>query len=220
MHDPLDASPVPTRPRGSTRGRLTAVVAVALGVVALAGCGAKSSAAASGDGPATTDTTAAAGNNQAYRDCLSQHGVSLPPRGNGGNGNGGNGGNSNGAGGDTNANANAGSGSATGGRGGFAGGPQSTDPAFQAAQQACQSLRPAANPQRQQQLDAYLSCLKDHGVTVPDQTATTDPNQPRTRIDQNDPTVIEANKICGVLRPTGGPGGGQGSTTTTVGSGQ
>jgi len=207
-HSHVD-SPDPSPSRGSTRLRLAAVLAVALGIVALAGCGAKTSAAASGDSPATTDTTtAASGNNQAYRDCLSQHGVTLPQRGSG------------------NGNANAGdsgggSGSGTGGRGGFAGGTQSTDPAFQAAQQACQDLRPAANPQRQQQMDAYLSCLKDHGVTVPDQTATTDPNQPRTRIDQNDPAVVEANKICGVLRPTGGPGGGgQGNTTTTSGSGQ
>jgi hypothetical protein len=98
---------------------------------------------------------------------------------------------------------------------------------MQAAQTACASVRPAggfggggaggANPQFGQAYQAYLSCLQDHGVTVP----TTVAGQTgggggfgRPSFDQNDPTFQAANKVCSALlpaRPT------DDSTTTTTG---
>ena len=84
---------------------------------------------------------------------------------------------------------------------------------FQAAQKACADKLPAGGfgglgQQNSAQFQAYLSCLKDHGVNVPT-------NGGLGGLDRNDPAFQAANQICGVLLPNQpGPGAG-GSTTTT-----
>ena len=199
-------------------------------VVLLGACGSGKPAATATAAPTTAaaaDSTTAADNgaaNTAYRDCLSQHGVTLPNfRGGGRGGNGG-----------TPTDTAAGTPTTDGStpadstppnstpadsppRGSFPGGPNgSVDPATQAALQACASLRPqdgngvgnggrAANSQA---LQAYFSCLKDNGVDVPDTTAT---NGPPPSIDPSSPAFAAANAKCQVLLPQRGDG----STTTT-----
>jgi hypothetical protein len=226
-------------------------LAAAAAVVALAGCGGGSGAvtaavapststdvagtsASSGSSTGVAGTSPASGSStaggavdsaarEAYRSCLADHGVTLPQR--------------------------------TPGQGGppstAAGATRSTiDPTvMQAAQTACASLRPAgqgggfgqggagqggaANSQFRQAYQAYLSCLADHGVTVPSTAATTAtvPSTPtagagapgggrpggfnRPSFDQNDPTFQAANQVCGVLLPA--RPGTDGSTTTTAG---
>jgi hypothetical protein len=186
----------------------------ALALVALLGaCGTSKpavSAPASTDTASTDQTTTTAAGNSAYRDCLSQHGVTLPsfrppastppastppdstppdstpPD--------------------------------SGPRGSFPGGPNgSLDPATQAAMQACASLRPQGNGNgfgnraaNSQAFQAYYSCLKDNGVDVPDTTAT---NGPPPSIDRSSPAFAAANAKCQVLLPQRG---GNGSTTTTT----
>jgi hypothetical protein len=89
----------------------------------------------------------------------------------------------------------------------------------QAAQQACQSkLPPGYLQQRQQDLAAYRSCLKDHGVKLP-----ADPNGTGSLrgVNRNDPTFQAAQKVCAPLMPSGGgfgPGGGSGGGSTTSGA--
>jgi hypothetical protein len=211
---------------------------VALAVL-LGACGSGKPAATASESPTTTaaDSTTTAANNAAataYRDCLSQHGVTLPNFGQGGQrGNGG-----------TPTDTAAGGGSATGSstpadstppnstpgnstppdsrpRGSFPGGPNgSVDPATQAALQACASLRPQGGNgfggngtgnrgANSQALQAYFSCLKDNGVNVPDTTA---PNGPPPSIDRSSPAFAAANAKCQVLLPQRG----NGSTTTTT----
>jgi hypothetical protein len=48
---------------------------------------------------------------------------------------------------------------------------------------------------------AYLSCLRDHGVDVP---ASNGGSRPPS-FDQNDPTFAAASKICAPLAPAGSP---------------
>ncbi len=190
-HD-LESVPPPRAPR------VALMAALLLGAaLVLAACGSTSSTAATSDSTTTAASTGSptgttpgttpggAGAFQAYRSCLEQHGVTTTTRA-------------------------AGSGAG--------GGPRGTlpdDPATQAAMTACQSLRPAGGTgaggggARGQAQQAYLSCLTDHGVTV-DTTPGTRPT-----IDQTDPTVVAANKICGPLRPQGN-GAGRGTSTTTA----
>jgi hypothetical protein len=192
-------------------------------VVLLGACGtSKPAATASATTPTASpadSTTTAAGDaaNTAYRDCLSQHGVTLPNFRQGGNG---------GPPSDSTSSGSASAGSTppdSRTRGSFPGGPNgSIDPATQAAVQACASLRPqggtgngfgagnrAANSQAFQ---AYYSCLKDNGVDVPDTTAT---NGPPPSIDRSSPAFAAANAKCQVLLPQ--RGGGSTTTTTTQG---
>jgi hypothetical protein len=170
-------------------------------VVTAAACGGSSAKAATA---ATTTTTAGgtAGGGaalQAYRTCLSQHGVTLPRRtpGTGGGGFGG---------------------------GGFGGTPRTlpkgvTAAQFAAAQKACASKLPAGGFGGRggfggQAFQAYTSCLRDHGVTistVPAGTsATTTAGSPRPTFNRNDPKFVAANKICMALLPSR-------TTTTTAG---
>jgi hypothetical protein len=229
-----------------TRRLLVPVAALALSV-ALGACGSSgSSAGAAATAPTASATTApngapttAAGAAQfeAYTDCLSQHGVTIPPRTRGSSV-------------PTGA---APSSSAPGGagRGGF--GLNTNDPTVQAAMQACASLRPQftgqggggggfgpGGAQRTQQFQAYLSCLSDNGVTVPSTTVTSTqpPTTAPTGTDgqaggqrgarggglqavlaqvRNDPNFATANAKCGVLLPQGGGAPGATTTTTTVG---
>ena len=84
---------------------------------------------------------------------------------------------------------------------------------FQAAQKACAAKLPAGGfggfgQQNSAQFQAYLSCLKDHGVNVPT-------NGGLRGLDRNDPAFQAANQICGVLLPNQ-PGPGAGGTTSTT----
>jgi hypothetical protein len=194
------------------------VVAVAALTVLGAACGGSSSAKA-----ATTSTTAAAAGGganrvafQAYRTCLSQHGVTLPQRTRptgtpppSGGGTGGLPGDGGGFGGG-------------GFGGGFGGGgtPQSLPPGvtatqFAAAQSACRSKLPAGGffggGRGGAAFQAYTSCLRDHGVTIPGGTSqTTVAGSPRPTFNRNDPKFVAANKVCAALLPSR-------TTTTTAG---
>jgi hypothetical protein len=201
-----------TRATGRWAGAGSVVVAAVAGVVILAGCGGGSSKAKTSPTTAASSTQGSSANRQAlqaYRTCLQQHGVTNF-RGFGGRRNG------------------------TGGTGTTQGTrtpPSSRAPLsaadrakLQAAQQACQSKLPSGfSQQRQQDLAAYRSCLKDHGVNVP---ATPDTNGGGPfggglgNINRNDPTFQAANKICAPLLPNGGFGrGGQGGQNGTATSG-
>ena len=105
-----------------------------------------------------------------------------------------------------------------GGGGGFGGGnfanrfntpPAGVDPTkYEAALAACRSKLPTGtgNPLNNTAFQAYRSCLKDHGVTLP---ATGGAGS----INRNDPKVQAAMKTCQPLLPAGGFGR---STTTTT----
>jgi hypothetical protein len=187
--------------------------AVAL-VLLLGACGSNKPAAtasATSTTVAAADSTTAADNaaNTAYRDCLSQHGVTLPNR------QGGNGGTPPDSAPPNSTPANSTPPDSTP-RGSFPGGPNgSVDPATQAALQACASLRPQGGNgfgnrgANSQALQAYYSCLKDNGVAIPDTTAT---NGPPPSIDRSSPAFAAANDKCQVLLPQRGAG----STTTTT----
>jgi hypothetical protein len=180
-----------------------------LALVALLGaCGTSkpaASAPASADTASADQTTTTAAGNAAYRDCLSQHGVTLPsfrsppstP---------------------PDSSPSDSTPPASGPRGSFPGGPNgSADPATQAALQACASLRPQGNGNgfgnraaNSQAFQAYYSCLKDNGVDVPDTTAA---SGPPPSIDRSSPAFAAANAKCQVLLPQRGDNG---STTTTT----
>jgi hypothetical protein len=176
-------------------------IAAALLLGACGGGGAKANAS-------TSNTTANANADQsAFRKCLSDHGVTLPSFPAGGNGaapgNGSRPDNGSGNGGPP----------ANGSRPNFADNPQ-----FQQAFNACQSQLPnggrggfgGANSQAFQ---AYSSCLRDHGVSVPTTTAGGS-GTPGSRPNfQGDPKFASANKTCRALLPTN-----NNTTTTTPGS--
>jgi hypothetical protein len=183
----------------------------------LSACGASSSAAPPATGEPTgtvaaAPTTAAGNSNraagQAYRTCLTQHGVTLPTRPSQ----------------PPNASAPTGSGGARGGGfgggglGGFGGGLQAVlaDPANKAAVDACKSLLPAGGfgngGNRGQALQAYYSCLSDNGVTVP----TTVAGGPPPSIDRTTPAFTTANAKCQALLPKPRTNS---STTTSVAGG-
>jgi len=182
---------------------------LACGVV-LAACGGSSSPkAVSSTSPTTAATTpsSAGGANtaalQAFRSCLTQHGVTLPtftPR-------------TTTPGATTPAAGTSGSGSGTGAGRGFGGGgglnAVFNNSADAAAVQACQNLLPpgylAQQQARQNQLAAFDSCMADHGVTITTTPAGTSP----TSID----TTSAAYKTCSPLLPTRPAAG---STTTTT----
>ncbi|MEZ5145172.1 MAG: hypothetical protein R2726_22080 [Acidimicrobiales bacterium] len=161
---------------------------------AAAACSATSATTTDAAGPSTTAAASSGSppgtggaDRQAWRDCLAQHGVTLPTRGQGGPG-------------DT-AGANA------GGQGGGFGGLDTSDPKVQDAMNACAGLRPAGsgNGPGGQAAQAYLTCLRDHGVTVPSTPPGTDASGRRTRpsIDTSDPKYAAASQACEALRPTG-----------------
>jgi hypothetical protein len=192
-----------------------APLALAL-VILVAACGGGSSKPAAAASTTTTTTGGGRGVNaaavQAFRSCMQQHGVTIPtapPRT----------ANSTPPSTDT-ASTDAGSGGPRVRGGGFGGGfgglgtvIASADPATKAAFQACQGQLPAGFLQRiqqgQTQLQAYVSCMQSHGVTVSGlgrgfgsrSTTTTTPQ------------FAAANSICKALLPArgqGGPGGAGG----------
>jgi hypothetical protein len=176
----------------------------ALLFVLAAACGGSSAKAASTTST-TASTRAGAAGFAAYRTCLGQHGINLPPRtrGTGGTGGGGFGGGGFGG-------------------GGFGGTPRSlpkgvTASQFAAAQKACASKLPAGGSGRfggGQAFQAYASCLRDHGVTISSVPRGTSPTTavgtPRPTFNRNDPKFVAANKVCRALLPNR-------TTTTTAG---
>ena len=154
-----------------------------------------------------------------YRDCLTQHGVTLPSVPvNGGS-------RPNGTNPDTGGTppsgdpANGGQGGGGyGGRGGNLGSVLQ-DPANADAVTACASLAPQGgfggpggsqgNGQRGQAFQAYQSCLKDHGVEVP----TTVAGGPPASIDRSSPAFAAADEVCQALLPQ--RNGGSTTTATT-----
>jgi hypothetical protein len=202
-----------------TSGRLSqprwGISAAGLGLaLILTACGASTSAApaATGEptGTAAAPTTTVAGNpnrgaGQAYRTCLTQHGVTLPTRSTQ----------------PANATAPTGTGGGFGG-GGFGGGGFGgggglqaviADPANAAAVAACKSVLPAGGfangGTRGQASQAYFSCLGDNGVSVP----TTVVGGPPPSIDRTTPAFTAANAKCQALLPKRTTNS---STTTTV----
>ncbi|HTK15921.1 MAG TPA: hypothetical protein VL769_05965 [Acidimicrobiia bacterium] len=87
--------------------------------------------------------------------------------------------------------------------------------AFRQALQACGGGNGFAgrNGASSQAFTAYLSCLSDHGVTVPTSTSGTQAGGGGGALNavRSDPKFATANKTCQVLLPT------PGSTTTTTG---
>lgn len=214
--------PVPTSPRPAARGWKTGAVAFApLAIAAsavLASCGGGGSSKPSSAAAGVTTTTTANGRispaaMQAFLSCLSTHGVAVPTTV---------------AGETTTTFARPPGTDATGqprrrfGGGGGAGALfrylGSTDPATQAAVKTCSGQLPPGVLQQFQQgqtaRQAFVGCMKDHGVTVanaggfggagPGPTSTTTP------------AYAAAFKVCSALLPQRGPGGAGGSPTTTA----
>jgi hypothetical protein len=178
----------------------------------LGACGGSSGSAAS----SSTSTTGGGSNgqNSAFTACLKQHGVTLPAGGFGGNGAGpGGGGPPRGATGSLpNGSPPIGG---SGGRGPSISIPGVSRQDLQAAFSACRSKLPSgrfgggANPQ---DLQAYTSCLGDHGVKVPTSGSGSQPGgRPGLGALRSDPKFAAANKTCRALLPTNA-----GSTTTTT----
>jgi hypothetical protein len=175
--------------------------AIGLAVFALlaAGCGGSAGASAapasSTTGTTTTTTPGSGGPNaaafQAYRDCLSAHGVTLPARPGGGQG-----------------------GAPPAGQPGAGAGPGrfgNLTAKQQAAIAACQSKRPAGargfgggganGGQTNPAFAKYTACLKSHGVTF----GSTSPSSS---------TFAKATAACKSLLPASTGGSVNGGTTT------
>lgn len=178
--------PRSTAPVHHLRAVAAGVLLTTLGLV-LAACSGGASAKTSPT--TTTSTTVDRGAAlQAFRTCLQQHGVTLP----------------------TPPTTTPGETRPSRGTGGFLFGDGANDPATRAAVQACQSKLPAGfvqrQQQRQQQFAAFVSCMKDNGVTI-----TTVQGGPGGGLGSIDRTSAAYQK-CSVLLPTFAP---RSSTTTT-----
>jgi hypothetical protein len=192
------------------RARLATLGGVLAAGLVLAACGGGSSHSASPPPTSTTTTTVAGGRGGgaalvAFRSCMSSHGVTLATRPRGATG-----GPPSTTPGDTRPQGGGGGGL---GGGGFANRfntpPAGVDPTkYKAALAACRSKLPTGtgNPLNNTAFQAYRSCLKDHGVTLP-------ANGGAGSINRNDPKVQAAMKTCQPLLPAGGFGR---STTTTT----
>jgi len=194
---------------------LAAAGTLSLGALLLTGCSSSSATTATAQ-PSASGSASGSAQFTAYRNCLSQHGVTMPTGRPGGGGfsrnpsdrptggfsrnpsdrpsgrPGGNGG---------------------GGFGGFGG--ASADPSAQAALKACASLAPqggfsgrggASGGPGGTALAAYTSCMKDHGITVP-------ANGGARSVNTADPKTAAAYKVCKALLPTPGSVGGPAGAT-------
>jgi hypothetical protein len=190
---------------------MTFAAMLVVAALLLAACGGGTSKTTAGSPPTTAAGSGGSGTGgataaqlQAFRTCLTQHGVTLPtftPRTT--------------VPGQTTPSTSAGSGPPTGRGGGGGGGGLNavfSNPADQTAVKACQSTLPAGyvaqQQARQNQRTAFNSCMADHGVMVP---ATT-PGSPPATLDQ----TSAAYKVCSPLLPTGGPSRAAASSTTTT----
>ncbi|MEY9964184.1 hypothetical protein ABIA33_002226 [Streptacidiphilus sp. MAP12-16] len=172
--------------RTTTPRVLAAAGLLASGALLLTGCSSGSTAPAAG----AAASAGASGSSQftQYSDCLKSHGVTLPSGRPGGRPSG----------------AARPSGRPSGGAGGFGG--ASANPSQAAAMQACASLRPqgqggfgGGGGAGTTASAAFISCMKDNGVTVT-------PQQVRGISTSTDSKTVAALKVCKALLPTGGPG--------------
>ena len=184
--------------RRKAYSRAGIITIVSAGMLLIGACSGSSGHAAAAAGASSgAPSSGSGGGFQAYRDCLSQHGVTLPAR-----------------------NRNQSNSSASGGFGGFNGqfsAPPGVDQAtFAAAQQACANLRPTGNggggARGGAAAAAYRSCLADHGVTVP----STSSGGPPPSIDRNDPNFAAANQACRALLPSRGSSNSSSSTASSA----
>ncbi|MEZ0064205.1 uncharacterized protein YceK [Streptacidiphilus sp. MAP12-20] len=168
---------------------------LSLGALLLSGCSSAGSTTATAGGQASASAGAQGAAMQAYRQCLSQHGVNLPSgRPGGGYGGGG------------------GAGGGYGGGGGFGGGA-SADPTMAAAMQACASLRPQGGfgggrgNLNSSAMAAFTSCMKDHGVTIPSSGGL-------RALNTADAKTAAAYTICKPLIPARSPGASPSASPT------
>jgi hypothetical protein len=172
---------------------------LSLGALLLSGCASSGgTGSASASSQASTSSSGGRGGAAmaAYRQCLSQHGVTMPsgrpsarPSGGYGGGNGG------------------GNGGGYGGGGFGFGGGASANPTMAAAMQACASLRPKFNGGgkgghggfNSTAMAAFTSCMKDHGVTLPTKGGV-------RALNTADPKTSAAFNVCKVLIPARGAG--------------
>lgn len=112
----------------------------------------------------------------------------------------------------------------SGGRGGGLGAITSIadDPANSVAVAACALLQPsfgggagAGGAVNQQADQAYLTCLTSNGVTVPT-SGSTSSSVPAATIDRNDPAFAAANEKCKVLLPQNTASSAQAGATATT----
>lgn len=192
------------------------VAVLASGALLLAACSSGSSGSGSPDAKSSAPASASAAKSggaagvEAYRDCLAQHGVKLPSF-------------SPGAGRPSGRPSDRPSGRPSGGFGGGFGaglGGASADPQTQKAVQACASLRPqfnrgAGGGADSSAFQAFTSCLKDHGVTLPSASPRSpgsaspgSTSRPRGGgffgaggLDTSDPKTAEAYNTCKPLLP-------------------
>ena len=190
-----------SRPRRAAGGLAVIVVMATV----LAACGGGTSTKTAAASPPTTSASAGAGTItptaaqlQAFRTCLTQQGVTLPtftPR--------------------TTTPGQTPPSTGTGSRSGLGGGGGAlnavfSNPADQAAVQACQATLPAGyvaqQQARQNQQAAFNSCMADHGVTV----APTTPGSPPPTLDRSS----DAYKTCSPLLPARPQGASAAPATT------
>jgi hypothetical protein len=193
------------------RARLAPLGGLLAAGLVLAACGGGGSSHPASAAPTTTTSTTVAGGRggvalAAFRSCMSSHGVALATRPRGASGA------------RTPPSTTPGETRPPGGGGGFGGGnfanrfntpPAGVDPTkYKAALAACRSKLPTGtgNALNNSAFQAYRSCLKDHGVTLPATGGT-------GSINRSDPKVQTAMKTCQPLLPAGGFGR---STTTTT----
>ena len=179
---------------GISRARVPKLLAatglLASGALLLAGCSSGSTTPSAGSTASAGAGSSGSASLTKYTDCLKSHGVTLPS-----------GGFSRPAG---------ASGRPSGGFGGA-----SADPSEAAAMQACASLRPTGQggfggggnggASGGTQLTAFISCMKDNGVTVTAQ-------QIGSINSSTDAKTVAALKVCKPLLPTGGQGAAPSAT--------
>ena len=216
--------------RDVRRARLATLGGVIVAGLALAACGGGTSHAASVNTGATTTTTVGGGAGRgaaalaAFTSCMSSHGVKITVANRPRNGNG------------VPPSTTPGDTRPARNGGGFGAGfadrfntpPAGVDPTkYSAALGACRSKLPTGggNFQNNTAFQAYASCLKDHGVTLPANrgganggtasSTTPTTGTTGTTFNRNDPKVQAALKTCRPLLPAGGLGRSTTSPTTT-----
>jgi hypothetical protein len=200
--------------RTTAHRALAAVGLIVSGAVVLTGCSSGSSSTASASASPSANSSASAGAGAggrnsaqftAYRQCLTQHGVTLPTGHFSGRPSGGFSGRPSGR-------PSGGFGGGGFGGGGFGG--ASANPSEAAAAKACASLAPKGGfggggfggAGGSSALVAFTGCMKSNGVTVTDQ-------QLRSLASSTDPKTVAAYKICKALLPTRGTHGASPSAT-------
>jgi hypothetical protein len=202
---------------GISRARAPRLLAatgfLASGALLLAGCSSGSTTPSAGS---TASAGAGAGGSAEFKKfaaCLKSHGVTLPSGGFSGRPGGSRPSGTRPSGSFTRPAGAGASGPPSGGYGGYGG--ASANPSEAAAMQACASLRPtgqggfggggSGGAAGGTQLTAFISCMKDNGVTVTAQ-------QIRSINSSTDAKTVAALKVCKPLLPTGGQGAAPSAT--------